>query len=304
MPVDDQRSPVPPTKLILEMVPPPLSDNGGILAQRLGYIDRVHRRVPLDAVNIPEIHPEGAHQIKGVRRQPFAPHMAPRDFGRRVKQFCDLPAVINHVVVHRPVDRLRQWLLESVFDYGINRFVLVGGEHHEIDYPGPSVCDANALARKLFCDMDIEIGNICIPSRDNEYQRLRLKLAAGANFFTTQVIYEPAELERLGGAISQIPQPAGLYISFAPIKSEQNLRFLNWLGVQVSTGLETRLLHNAGSTLEASIRHLVDTWAQFRRKYSSRNLNLHINLCPIGDISVDAIVDLADGLLSADPSSQ
>ncbi len=302
MPVDDQTSPVPPTKLILELVPPPLSDNGSLLAKRLAYIDRVRSRVPLDAINIPEIRPEGTHQTKGVRRRPFAPHMAPRHFGRQVRQHCDLPSVVNHVVVHQSTDRLRQWFLESVGDYGITRFVLVGGEHHYIDYPGPSVCDANALARQLFRGEEIEIGNICIPSRDNEYQRLCRKLAAGASFFTTQVIYEPAELQQLASAICQTPQPAELYISFAPIKSEQNLRFLNWLGVQVSAGLETRLLHNACSTLEASIRHLVDTWAHFRREDSTRALNLHINLCPIGDIGVEAIVELADGLLSVDQS--
>lgn len=292
---------MPATTLILEMVPPLLSDQPTGLAQRMATIEQIRASVSLSAINIPEIHPESAHHRKGARRQPFAPHMPPRDFAREIQTHCDLPCIVNHVVVHQPVDALAQWLQTAVERFDIHRFVLVGGEDHDIDYPGPPVCEANALARRLFPESSVELGNICIPARAGETQRTQKKLAAGADFFTTQIIYEPKELTSLNRISSGLRPTPPIYVSFAPIKSEQSLRFLNWLGVNVSPALEARLLNGAHPPLATSIQHLVDSWSSFIA--TTPEVTPHINLCPIGNIPTGAMIELAQGLLQATPSA-
>ena len=293
---------MPPVNLILEIVPPPRSDMTAGLNRRLAYIQQVQARLPIEAINIPDIHPEHSHHKRGQRRQPFKPHMAPRQFAQAVTQACGLPCIVNHVVAHRPADELQHWLQQTADDYGVSRFVLVGGEHHDIDYPGPSVDEANRIARALFPHQCVCIGNICIPSRPGESERITRKCEAGADFFTTQLVYEAAELTQLGELFAntdrtgtQASSPPNLYISFAPIKSAQNLRFLNFLGVQVSPELEAQLLEAQCCPLTRSCDHLISIWRAFQQSHPA--LTAGLNLCPIGNIDADTVIHLGRELL-------
>lgn len=290
-----------PTKLILEMVPPLIEEGKKGLDECLHYIKEVHNAQPLNGINIPEIHEESAHNKQGIRLRSFEPRMPPREFARHIRNVCDLPCIVNHVVVHEPASALEQWLQESYHDFGVTQFVLVGGEHHEIDYPGPGVCEANTLCLKVLSAEPVKIGNICIPTRNHECERVKKKVDAGASFFTTQVIYQPQELSHFTRQLLTAGIPAehtDFYFSFCPVKSEKNLRFLNWLGVVISQSLEDRLLADSSRTLEISLQHIIDTWHHYRKELKGYRhpINANINLCPIGSIGAEVTIELARAL--------
>ena len=67
--------------------------------------------------------------------------------------------------------------------------------HHR--YPGPSVSEANVVARHIMeaKGMDnLMIGNICLPERRDEAKRMLFKTLAGAQFFTTQILFDSRQI--------------------------------------------------------------------------------------------------------------
>ncbi len=294
-------------KQLLEMVPPPLSQGPKGLSRSLTYIDQVRELVALQAVNIPEIHQEPSRNSNGSRQSDFVPRMAPREFAAHIREHCGLDSVVNHVVVHQPIDALARWLDESHSQYGVSQFVLVGGASSRIDYPGPSVREANALARKLFADSVVSIGNICIPHRKGEEKQLQKKCESGADFFTTQIIYELDELR----ALQRAALAAGLnttgkdiYISFCLVRSVRNIRFLNWLGVDISEELDQWLDAGPETMTERSLAHISRIWRAFseRIQRDSPPLCAQLNLCAMGNIPAQAIARLATELQRHEPA--
>jgi 5,10-methylenetetrahydrofolate reductase len=291
------------TELVLEMVPPPLSDQRAGIARCLDYIRQVRAAVPVEAVNIPEIREEGGRRDNGERLTPFMPRVPPRELAAHIKDSLDLEAIVNHCVVHEPAGALEKWLDTAWRHYGVRRFVLVGGEHSHVDYPGPTVREATGLARRLFTGKDVKIGNICIPSRSGERERVRGKISAGADFFTTQIIYHVRELIDLCDP-DGLPD-ADFYVSFCPVRSKRNILFLNWLGVIIDPALERWLLAGNEDVLARSESHLCATWEAFVDHINryEHPLRAHINLSPIGRITPRDTIRLARSLRAAGESA-
>jgi 5,10-methylenetetrahydrofolate reductase len=214
---------------LFEVVPPE-EGKAAALDEAVDVVRRVAGSV--DAVNLPEIHNEAR---PGERTSGFVPRLDPRVMGSRLRDEHATDVVVNHCVVYEP-DPL-PWLAETGEMYGIRDVVLVGGESSRVRYPGPSV--AEAAERMRAAGHAGALGAISIPSRAGEAERVRRKHAAGIDFFTTQVLFDPNDIvwlvQRLNGV------EARLFLSFAPVSHPRDLQFLRWLGADIPPDLDRHL---------------------------------------------------------------
>ncbi len=288
-------------KTVLEAVPPELHRGQAAVESVINKVAEIHAGTRVDVVNIPEIHEEPSRSRKGERRQPFAPRMAPRELARCIHDRLGVECMINHVVVHHAsAQALLDWARQSWEEYGIRQFVLVGGGRRGVDYPGPDVPAANQLLREHSPIEGLRIGNICIPSRLDEAARMTAKVAAGADFFTTQILYEPDDFAAMLDAMEESARlPGELLVAFCPVHSERNLKFLLWLGVSLSDRLEQWLTEQPERVAERSIQQIERTWQAIvghQSKPAGRHPALGINLAPIGAIAPATTIALAQSL--------
>jgi len=287
-----------PFSLCLEAVPPleKYGEEGieGVLAK----IDAINSQIPLHGVNIPEIREESSKSDKGERLQPFEPRVQPRELARRIKNRFGLECMINRVVVHLTPEEQAEWFRETWQDYGVRQFVLVGGEDSNVDYPGPNVPEANTLIRETIDDPGLKVGNICIPTRDGEANRLFRKIDSGADFFTTQIVYHPEEFTRLLDALADYGDHKAMpemLLTVTPIKSPRNIKFLHWLGVNIESELENWLTDDPDRVPNRAQEHIEQAWRtiEAHRRSLSTAVPVGINLAPIGKIPDEMTVDLA-----------
>lgn len=293
--------PAPPTELVLEAVPPELNQGESGIEATLERIEGLHCALGLEAVNIPEIREESSKSRKGERRRPFAPRVEPRVLAWRIQERLNVPCIINRVVVHLEREHQLDWFRETWEHYGIRRFVLVGGERSDRPYAGPSVPEANRLLRERLDVPRMRVGNICIPTRQGEAERMMHKIASGADFFTTQVVFHAEEITTLLDALGERTgnsTASGILISLAPVRSERNIRFLHWLGVSLSSELEDWLTIGPESVTERSLTHIRSTWAQISDHVATTDspFPISVNIAPIGRIPAATTIRLGHAL--------
>lgn len=293
-----------PSALVLEAVPPELERGSAGIDAVMRKIETVHDAVGLDAVNIPEIREEASKSPKGERRKPFAPRLEPRELAWRVQESLGLPCMVNRVVAHDTAERQLEWCRESWERYGVRRFVLVGGERSDRSYPGPSVPEAARLLRERLDAPGLQLGGICIPTRDNEASRVLAKARGGLDFFTTQIIYHGDEFTRvlrdLPGRLDGLAPPEFL-LTLCPVRKAANIRFLHWLGVSLSDELEAWLTEDPATVCERSLAHIRETWREVAQQVAQpeQRCPVGVSLAPIGRIPAETTVALARDLLGA-----
>ncbi|MBI4165722.1 MAG: hypothetical protein HY508_08325 [Acidobacteria bacterium] len=204
----------------------------------------------VDAVNLPEIHDEARGAERTYR---FIPRVEPRLLGERMQRDAGVEAVINRVVVY-DADPVR-WFKESREKYGVEHAVLVGGESASAQYPGPG--PAEAAERIRSAGLPLTLGGISIPSRPNEVERVRAKVAAGMTFFTTQVLFDSNDIVWLIQKLNGLE--ARIFLSFTPVSHPGDLKFLRWLGADIPPSLDRFLLgEKAGSHKETCFERSLD----------------------------------------------
>jgi 5,10-methylenetetrahydrofolate reductase len=223
-----------------ELVPPEV-DKVPALDEAVEVIRSVVDLV--DAINLPEIHNESR---PGPRTAQFVPRLDPRLLGARLRDGLGTEVVSNHCVVYEP-DPL-PWLHETRETFGIEHLVLVGGESSGIQYAGPSVLEATERFRSA--GHTGALGGISIPSRAGEAERVRRKHAAGLDFFTTQVLFDPNDIVWLVQQLNGLE--ARLILSFAPVSHPRDLQFLRWLGADIPPDLDRFLRLDQASAAELS----------------------------------------------------
>jgi 5,10-methylenetetrahydrofolate reductase len=232
------------TPVVLEIVPP-----GRRASEKTvhAFVDRLRDAVlslrNLDAINVPEVLDENH------AGQPFYRDMDPREFAALLGGGLPVDPIANKVVAHVPSPTvLRRWIRESLERYRLRNFVLVGGNSSWVRYPGPSVIEANRILRTTTRGRDdVALGNITIPERDHEVDRLVEKTRAGCDFFSTQVLFEAEPMATVLRAYgrrcaAQRLKPATVLLSFAPVSDYADLEFLVWLGATVLPRTEEALL--------------------------------------------------------------
>jgi len=221
---------------------PPAADQPAAINESLTELRRV---IPfVDGVNLPEILDEA----RGTERtSKFVPRVEPKLLGSRIQGELGAEVVLNRVVVHDP--KPETWFRETCLERGLRLIILVGGESAGVRYPGPNVMEAAALVRRQ--GLPIMLGGITIPSRRNESERIRAKVKAGINFFTSQVLFDSNDVvwvvQRLNGLQARV------FLSFAPVSHRRDLQFLRWLGADIPQSLDRFLLGaEEGSAAPAS----------------------------------------------------
>ncbi|HKW42676.1 MAG TPA: hypothetical protein VJP06_00690, partial [Thermoplasmata archaeon] len=232
------------TPVVLEIVPPARRATPKAVDAFVGRAITALQSVPnLDAVNIPEVLDENHVG------QPFYRNLDPRVFAAQLREQVEIEPIVNKVVAHLPSEKgLRQWIDESLDENSLRSFVFVGGTSSRVHYSGPSVLEANRIFRSVVGDRkDVALGNITIPERDHEVDRLIEKTRAGCDFFSTQVLFEAEPMATVVRAYgrrcaAQGLKPATILLSFAPVADYQDIEFLVWLGATVTPRTEEALL--------------------------------------------------------------
>ena len=235
-----------------EILPPREKD--GTLNSYAENISSLLSQTHIDAINIPEVRDEVARGERPIKNQVRA---EPREFGRLLQDIVGIEAIVNRVVVHQNIDEEMKWLEETNLKYEIENLITVGGESRDIRYPGPTVNQAlNAISQND--RLNLLCGGISIPSRDRESLRLIEKSENGSEFFTTQVLYDASKVIKM---ITHYQKrcddkntfPRRVLLSFAPVSSEKNIKFLKWLGVEIPKKTEESLLKDNARMSEKSM---------------------------------------------------
>ena len=241
--------------VVYEILPPREVDVS--LDSYAGTISSLLSQTHIDAINIPEVRDElsrGKRPVKNYKRA------EPREFGKLLQDIVGVEAIVNRVVVHEILEKQLNWIAETYERFEINNLIIVGGESSKLNYPGPPVSQALGEINKLFRSEEKSIfcGGISIPSRSKESINLKKKSDNGAEFFTTQVLYDSSKITKMIGHYQKIcnkakTHPKRLLISFAPVSSSKDIEFLKWLGVEIPQATEDYLNARPGTMTNRSL---------------------------------------------------
>ena len=260
-----------------EILPPREKD--GTLNSYAANISSLLSQTHIDAINIPEVRDEVARGERPVKNQLRA---EPREFGRLLQDIVGVEAIVNRVVVHQKLNEELKWLEETNKKYEIENLITVGGESRSIDYPGPSVNEALAAIKKNE-NINLLCGGISIPSREKESLKLIEKSENGSEFFTTQVLYDSSKIIKM---ISHYQKrcdekktfPRRLLLSFAPVSSEKNIKFLKWLGVEIPTETEKSLIEDLSIMTDKSMEITVNVLKEILNHLNENDIIVPIGL--------------------------
>jgi len=260
-----------------EILPPREKD--GTLNSYAENISSLLSQTHIDAINIPEVRDEVARGERPIKNQVRA---EPREFGRLLQDIVGIEAIVNRVVVHQNIDEEMKWLEETNLKYEIENLITVGGESRDIRYPGPTVNQAlNAISQND--RLNLLCGGISIPSRDRESLRLIEKSENGSEFFTTQVLYDASKVIKM---ITHYQKrcddkntfPRRVLLSFAPVSSEKNIKFLKWLGVEIPKKTEESLLKDNARMSEKSMEITINVLNEILNHLEKNKIKVPIGL--------------------------
>ena len=266
--------------VVYEILPPREKD--GTLNSYAETISSLLSQTHIDAINIPEVHDEIGRGDRPVTNQKRG---EPREFGMLLQDIVGIEAIINRVVVHEPFEEQMRWIEETNTTYEIENMIIVGGESSKVDYPGPTVNEMlQIIARRSNSnDGDIFCGGIAIPSRKDESKNLIRKSEHGSEFFTTQVLYDAENINKMinnyQSRCNELDTfPRRILLSFAPVSSQKNIEFLKWLGVEIPDDTERYLKGRPGSMTERSLDVTVEVLNEILDFITVNNLKVPVGL--------------------------
>lgn len=259
--------------IIFEVIPPGKSASETHVKKTADKIaEAIKETKGISTLNIPEIVEENHLGL------PYYRNLDNREFGLLLREKCGKNLIINTVVAHKPKDKFEKWLDESMNKYKIVNFVFVGAKINSIKYPGPSIIEANSIASKK----NVNVGNILIPERENEAERMIIKTASGCNFFTSQVLFGTENIIKTLEDYSLKCEksglkPAKIFLSFAPVSSFEDIVFLRWLGVEIKQKTESRLKHSQNIG-EESVKMISESLSEIFDYVQEKNIGIPLGL--------------------------
>ncbi|MCL6003124.1 MAG: hypothetical protein M1556_05735 [Candidatus Thermoplasmatota archaeon] len=214
----------------------------------------------LNAVSVPELVEEN-HEGK-----PRYNSIYTRALARGTADILHIDAIVNKVVAHiEDYEKFVDWIKET-HSLGISNMIFVGGNTRHHRYPGPSVSEANVIARRLwtkFHQEEVTIGNISLPERKEEAKRMLFKTLSGTEFFTTQLLFDGTQAINLVTEYNRQCEvagvrPATILFSFGPIRSIADLNLLDFLAVELPDKAKDYILES-NDLAESSKRSVVNS---------------------------------------------
>ncbi len=246
--------------ILFEVVPPSRAATDDYKQKILETISSALTSVDsVELINIPEIVEENR---KG---EPHFRNESSCCFARQLREKTGKQVIVNKAVVHcKGTSDFLRWLDHATNSDGIENFIFTGGNSRFHRYPGPSVSEATRLALK---ENTIAVGNILIPSRPQESDRLLTKTIAGASFFTTQVLFAPDPMKTIlssygAKCVEKGVKASKVFLSFTPVRTWDDLVFLKWLGAEISPGQEKWLLNHPDAVTSRSIDLALNIWKE------------------------------------------
>jgi hypothetical protein len=248
--------------LFFAPVLPSLRSPAHRIAERVDETARLLLKVPrVDAVYVPELveeNHEGRPRYRSYDPGEYVVHVTSR---------TGHPGIVTKVVAHvESISALRDWAERSV-RRGMRNVVLVGGSSSRIPYPGPPVEEADRVVVPILAAQGGVVGNITIPHRAGEANRMLRKTQAGVVFFTSQLLFEAQgiidaikEYGRLcaEGGIA----PATVVLSFAPLGDEDDIEFVRWLGAHLPDDVEQALLQDEQALSRRTVELALSVWTE------------------------------------------
>lgn len=265
--------------LFFEPLPPSARAAPARQAEQLAAVVRLLRAEPaVDAVDVPELVDEN-HDGR-----PFYRSANTTQFARAIADETGCTAVVNRVVAHVPsAEGVAEWVRGAI-GQGVRHVVLVGGSSRYIPYPGPGVIEANRICRPVVEAVGGALGNIAIPQREGEAHRLLAKTRSGASFFTTQIVFDGAQVLRMIQEYDRLcvqsgVPPGAILLSVAPVADEADAEFIRWLGADFPESAERAILNGDESGATArSIRHALSVWEEVRQRVRERGWRVPVGL--------------------------
>ncbi|MBI4017316.1 MAG: hypothetical protein HY366_00010 [Candidatus Aenigmarchaeota archaeon] len=291
------------TPLLFEDVPPTDDNYDELLPRRIERLRTLAAEAHLDAVNVPDVHVNEA-TVDGYCTALRVTQ--PRRYASDIHRATGIRTVLNVVVPYYSTDELEKELLGASRG-GIHDVVLVGGAGKG-KYVGPRIPDANAFARRLDYRPHVtpNIGNIAVPTRrdavPDEPQRILQKVRTGASYLTSQIVYEAESTVRLLAELDRLfarehEKPPLYFIGVAPVTSERDVKFLQWLGVKIPPQTENEIL-SSDEPSTASMAHALGICDTIQTEVRERGIRV-----PLGVLveyasyhSFDAAAELAQQL--------
>jgi hypothetical protein len=213
------------SRVILEFVPPDARDGPQRardeatrvleLMQRAGLANRI------DSLLVPGlIHEDDDRPV------PLADKLDPLDLVRTIADVLPLSCIVTQVTAFATADALER-RLGDLKTAGVERVVFVGVPRTLQDGQGPGLAPSDALGR--FREQVPHRGVILIPSREQERARFESKLAAGANFALSQMLFSDC-IAGLVPRLARIDPLPRILLSFAYVPGlETRLGLIRWL---------------------------------------------------------------------------
>ena len=263
-----------------EILPPREKD--GTLNSYAETISSLLSQTHIDAINIPEVHDEAGRGDRPIVNQKRG---EPREFGMLLQDIVGIEAIVNRVVVHDNYDFQKKWIQETHKKYEIENLIIVGGESSSISYKGPTVNEALSFIKDDFNKIHGSLfsGCIAIPSRIDESKNLFKKSNNGAEFFTTQVLYDSKNIIKMINNYQDLCNsndtfPRRILLSFAPVSSQKNIDFLKWLGVEIPNNTERYLQARPGTMTDRSLDVAIETLNEILNYITENNLRVPLGL--------------------------
>jgi 5,10-methylenetetrahydrofolate reductase len=270
--------------LMFEAHAPGYFSKPSTLERKAGELrDKLRTFSEIPYVNVPEVISE---QHDGL---PKYDTVEPRHFASAVVQGLNTEAVVNRVIVHHPTPgSLVDWV-GSTLNMGIRYIVLVGGNSRHQPYPGPSPVEANLVVKEMLEPHGGMVGNISLPNRRKkaEAHRMYWKTKVGAQFFTTQVLFDSEGVTKmlphyyeLCSDLYRPVQPAAIVLSFTPSRDRRDVHFWRQLGADMPETAQRYIFDGgpADQTIERSHRNAIKVYAEVLSSVEASGLPIHLGI--------------------------
>jgi len=244
------------------VVPPPKRISFAKVEEYVEKLASSLSTIACDGIIVYDIQEEKG-RCDDSRPFPFSETHEPRLMASMLKRLAGVDAIVYRAVADHPREIFDDWLTSTWEEHAIQHLVLVGGSSSSISYPGYSVPEAAKVVREH--RYDYMIGGITIPERHRdkgcEHEILLKKTEQGVTFFTSQVVYNADNVICVLKDYDALCKakgvtPSRIILAFAPFGSEETVKFLRWLGVELPDGTVRRVLSRGD--IQARIQESID----------------------------------------------